>query len=66
MKRPSNDSAGAKAIEWARMSSPPSRSPSWSKAASMLSSLDTSQGTTTSEPTVSASLRTESSRRSPW
>src|SRR5690242_4378779 len=66
VKRPSNVAAGANAIEWAITSSPPSRLPTSSIARSMLSSLETSHSTTTSEPTLSASLRTPSSSRSPW
>ena len=65
MNRPSNDSAGANAIEWAITSSPPARSPISANARSMLASSVTSHSTTMSEPTVSASFRTLSSRRSP-
>ena len=66
VKRPSNVAAGANAIEWAITSSPPIRLPTSSIARAMLSSLETSHSTTTSEPTLSASLRTPSWSRSPW
>ena len=66
VKRFSNVAAGAYAIEWAITSSPPIRLPTSSIARPMLSSLATSHSTTTSEPTLSASLRTPSWSRSPW
>ena len=65
MKRPSNDSCGANAIEWTRMSSPPA-------------SVDGGEGALDARVVgdvaldhdvradLAASLRTDSSSRSPW
>jgi hypothetical protein len=65
MKRLVNVSCGAKAIEWTKMSSPPSSSPTCSNARSMLASADTSHSTTTSDSASAASFRTPPSSRSP-